>query len=137
MKEHVFVYGTLRREGGHDLEKMFCDVRFVSEGEFSGEMVLVDYYPGVVDSEDPKAKVLGEIYEIEGDKKYFRELDVFEDFRPHEPRAGEYRREKRNIRLSSGVFMEAWIYIYNGPTHKLQKICSGDFLQFLRETVIR
>jgi gamma-glutamylcyclotransferase (GGCT)/AIG2-like uncharacterized protein YtfP len=134
MKEVLFVYGTLRRGGGHELEKMFEDARFIEEGEFCGKMVLVDYFPGVIDATEPQAMVSGEIYELDGDGKSLMELDEFEDFRPLDPQGGVYRRERRRIRMKSGGWKDAWIYIYNHPIGQLRAIESGDFVRFLRES---
>lgn len=134
MKELLFVYGTLRRGGGHDLERMFKDASFVGEGEFCGKMALVDYFPGVIDASEPGARVFGEIYELDGDGRSLAELDEFEDFRPDDPRAGVYRRERRRIRVKPGEWKDAWIYIYNHPIEQLRAIESGDFVRFLRES---
>lgn len=134
MKELLFVYGTLRRRGGHDLEKMFPDARFVEEGEFCGRMFLVDYFPGVIDSNEPEAKVFGEIYELDGEGESLGKLDEFEDFRPGDPQAGEYLRKRRGIRVKSGAVRDAWIYLYNHPVEGLRPIEAGDFVRFLSES---
>ena len=134
MSDLLFVYGTLRRGGGHELEKMFDDVRFVQEAEFFGEMFLVDYFPGVIDPVSAGTDIAGEIYEFRPDGKSLRKLDEFEDYRPFDPDAGVYVRARRNVRVKSGEIAEVWIYIYNQPVAGFRKIESGDFVRFLKES---
>ena len=57
----------------------------------------------------------------------FAELDRYEDCDPDDPSAGEYLRVRARVESESADPVEAWIYRYNRPTHRLSRIQSGDY----------
>ncbi len=98
-KRHVFVYGTLRRGGSNDINRLVPAPRYVGMGEVKGCLYRIDWYPGLTLGGQDAVTVVGEVYEIapalesildeiecidDGpDSEYFkRELPVEVDGRP-------------------------------------------------------
>lgn len=89
----VFVYGTLRRGGRNDINRLAPPPEYVGMGEVRGVLYHFDWYPGLTLGGEEAVTVVGEVYrigpqleavldEIEqivpgGDSEYFkREVDV-------------------------------------------------------------
>ena len=65
----------------------------------------------------------------------FAALDRFEGVDPHDPRAGEYRREPIRVAPEAGEPLMADAYLYNRePEPTFEQIPHGDFARWLRET---
>jgi gamma-glutamylcyclotransferase (GGCT)/AIG2-like uncharacterized protein YtfP len=96
---HVFVYGTLRRGGRNDINRLQPVPEYVGMGEVRGTLYHIDWYPGLVLGGEEAVTVVGEVYrvapaleavldEIEqivpgADSEYFkREVDVQVEGRP-------------------------------------------------------
>lgn len=96
---HVFVYGTLRRGGRNDINRLVPAPRYVGMGEVRGSLYHLDWYPGLTLGGEEAVTVVGEVYEvtppleavldeIEGivdgeDSEYFkRDLEIEVDGRP-------------------------------------------------------
>ena len=62
-ERHVFVYGTLRRGGANDINRLVPAPRFVGHARLSGTLHHLGAYPGLVLG--GTTQVLGEIYAIE------------------------------------------------------------------------
>lgn len=90
---HVFVYGTLRRGGRNDINRLQPAPRYVGMGEVRGTLYHIDWYPGLTLGGEEAVTVVGEVYaitpqledvldRIEGivpgaDSEYFkREVDI-------------------------------------------------------------
>lgn len=90
---HVFVYGTLRRGGRNDINRLAPAPEYVGMGEVRGILYHIDWYPGLTLGGEEAVTVVGEVYRIapeleavldrieqivEGaDSEYFkREVDV-------------------------------------------------------------
>ncbi len=127
--EHLFVYGTLRRDTRSEMYHLlvrFAD--FVGEATFQGQLYLVDYYPGVIPSNESEDKVRGEVYRLHDPSAVLPKLDTYEECGPQFPQPAEYVRRIERVRLRDGQEINAWVYIYNKPTQGLLRIESGDFL---------
>lgn len=132
MAEYLFVYGTLRRTGVRSKFGLYKNmVRFKGYATYQGKLFNVSYYPAAVPSANPQHQVLGEVYELADKKAALRLLDEFEECAPftasHVP---EYVRQRQTVTLHDGKTVQAWVYVYNRPTEKLQRIWSGDFVMF-------
>jgi gamma-glutamylcyclotransferase (GGCT)/AIG2-like uncharacterized protein YtfP len=96
---HVFVYGTLRRGGRNDINRLAPAPEYVGMGEVRGVLYHIDWYPGLTLGGEEAVTVVGEVYRItppleavlDGieqivpgvDSEYFkREVDVLVDGRP-------------------------------------------------------
>lgn len=95
----VFVYGTLRRGGRNDINRLQPAPHYVGMGEVRGILYHIDWYPGLTLGGEEAVTVVGEVYRITpelevvldaieqivpgADSEYFkREVDVFVDGRP-------------------------------------------------------
>lgn len=92
----VFVYGTLRRGGRNDINRLQPAPHYVGMGEVRGILYHIDWYPGLTLGGEEAVTVVGEVYRITpelevvldaieqivpgADSEYFkREVDVFVD----------------------------------------------------------
>jgi gamma-glutamylcyclotransferase (GGCT)/AIG2-like uncharacterized protein YtfP len=127
----LFVYGTLRRDtdsGIYQLLASYAD--FVTEGTCQGRLYKIDYYPGVVPSNNPEERVIGEVYRLRNSQVVLPKLDQYEECGPEFPEPTEYVRRHQEIELSDGTKSRAWVYLYNHPVDKLEWVPSGDFLAY-------
>jgi gamma-glutamylcyclotransferase (GGCT)/AIG2-like uncharacterized protein YtfP len=130
LTSHLFVYGTLRRLYGHERHALLeRNATFAGEGTVQGQLFNLGNYPGLVLSQDPLDRVLGEVYHI--DPFHFaetmRELDDYEGLALANP---EYRREIVCVRMADRSAIEAWAYILNRDPRVYARIVSGDYLRF-------
>lgn len=96
---HVFVYGTLRRGGRNDINRLSPPPEYVGMGEVRGVLYHIDWYPGLTLGGEEAVTVVGEVYriapeleavldEIEqivpgADSEYFkREVEILVEGRP-------------------------------------------------------
>ncbi len=129
--ELLFVYGTLRRDTESEMYRLLARYAdFVSRGTYQGRLYMIDYYPGVVPSDDPAEKVAGEVYRLRNSQIVLPKLDQYEECGAGFPRPTEYVRKRQEIELLDGAQCRAWVYVYNHPTDKLVQIPSGDFLAY-------
>ena len=98
-ERHVFVYGTLRRGGRNDINRLRPAPHYVGMGEVRGVLYHLDWYPGLTLGGEEAVTVVGEVYRITpqleavldgieqivpgADSEYFkREVDILVDGRP-------------------------------------------------------
>jgi gamma-glutamylcyclotransferase (GGCT)/AIG2-like uncharacterized protein YtfP len=128
MSPHLFVYGTLM-SGGENHLLLARHAELVGPGRMRGRFFLVDYYPGLVDSDDPAEFVVGEVWRlIEPD--VLRELDDFEGCTEAPPL---FVRASREVTLDGGDSLSAWVYLYARPISGQQPIPFGDWRAFRGE----
>jgi gamma-glutamylcyclotransferase (GGCT)/AIG2-like uncharacterized protein YtfP len=127
----VFFYGTLmsgfRREGRAQLE-----TTLTPQGRASIDAALFDLgiYPGAIPAHD--SKVWGEVYRMVDADAVLTALDEIEGVRRGQPDASLYRREETSVTFADGQRATAWVYFYNAPLGRAQRIASGDYLQHLK-----
>lgn len=61
---HVFVYGTLRRGGRNDINRLAPAPEYVGMGEVRGVLYHIDWYPGLALGGEEAVTVVGEVYRI-------------------------------------------------------------------------
>jgi gamma-glutamylcyclotransferase (GGCT)/AIG2-like uncharacterized protein YtfP len=61
---HVFVYGTLRRGGRNDINRLRPAPEYVGMGEVQGVLYHLDWYPGLTLGGEEAVTVVGEVYRI-------------------------------------------------------------------------
>lgn len=133
MTDHLFVYGTLRSEGGAPggvsglLEE---GAEKVGTGEIVGRLYEAGSYPAAVPDDD--GRVRGEVYRLREPARSLPVLDRYEGRTPDGE--GLYRREEVDVRMDDGESLTAWVYFYNRDASSLSEIRSGDYLE-ARETV--
>jgi gamma-glutamylcyclotransferase (GGCT)/AIG2-like uncharacterized protein YtfP len=128
-RAYIFVYGTLRRGANSEMYQLFAQhAEFVDNATYRGKLYRVDYYPGVVPSDDLNDIVFGEVYLLQNTDIVLPLLDQYEEFGLEFPEPNEYRRLQQTVFLRNGNIFTAWIYIYNHSTESLELIESADFL---------
>lgn len=127
--QHIFVYGTLRQDFNNDnCSILIRYADFIDKAAFQGKLYKIDYYPGVVPSDNPSDLVQGEVYRLNVCEFALVELDKYEECGTGFDEPTEYVREIHFVRLCSGEMIPAWVYVYNRPTDGLGRLPSGDFL---------
>ena len=129
--EKVFFYGTLM--AGFDRRgRAGIDTRmhFVGRGWIEGALFDLGLFPAAIPS--PGGRVQGEIYTVDDDPSVLAKLDEIEGFRPSDPDTSLYTRVRIAATLESGASAQAWVYFYNAPLGRAERIPSGDYLEHLR-----
>jgi gamma-glutamylcyclotransferase (GGCT)/AIG2-like uncharacterized protein YtfP len=131
MTDLVFFYGTLmsgfRRPG-----RQRIDSELQPEGRGSIQAALFDLgiYPAAVPASD--SRVWGEVYRMKNPDVVLSELDEIEGYRASEPDASLYTRVETPVTFEDGRIAGAWVYFYNAPLGRAERISSGDYLQHLK-----
>ncbi len=131
MGELVFFYGTLmagfdrRRRAGID-DKL----RYIGRGAIQGALFDLGLYPALVAASD--GRVWGEVYEMADAPTVLAALDDIEGYRHDDPDRSLYTRAQTEVTLPGGDHASAWVYFYNAPLGKAQRIPSGDYLEHVR-----
>jgi gamma-glutamylcyclotransferase (GGCT)/AIG2-like uncharacterized protein YtfP len=86
--------------------------RFVDDATYQGKLYMLDYYPGVVPSDNRQDIVHGEVYKLVAQKFVLLKLDDYEVCGPKFPEPNEYVRRKEKVTLKSGKIVFAWIYLF-------------------------
>lgn len=60
----VFVYGTLRRGGRNDINRLAPAPEYVGMGEVRGVLYHFDWYPGLTLGGEEAVTVVGEVYRV-------------------------------------------------------------------------
>lgn len=126
----VFFYGTLmagfdrRRRAGIDEQ-----LSYRGRGWIRAALFDLGLYPAAVP--DPAGQVWGELYEMQEPEAVLGALDAIEGYRPDEPDASLYIRQESPITLEQGGLVDAWVYYYNAPLGRAERIASGDYLAHL------
>ena len=63
-ERHVFVYGTLRRGGRNDINRLLPAPEYVGMGVVRGVLYHLDWYPGLTLGGEQAVTVVGEVYRI-------------------------------------------------------------------------
>ena len=127
MIDHLFVYGTLRSEGGAPggvAALLREHAEEVGDGEIRGKLYRAGPYPAAVPAEE--GRVRGEVYRLEAPERSLPVFDRYEGCAPDGE--GLYRREEVDVELDDGGALTAWAYFYNPDTSSLEAIPSGDYL---------
>ena len=127
----VFFYGTLMA-GFDRRRRASLDDRltFVGRGSIRASLFDVGLYPAAVPS--PDSLVWGELYEVSDSSTVLGVLDDIEGYRPDDPDRSLYVRSEVTVTLPDGVEHTAWVYFYNAPLGRADRIASGDYLQHVK-----
>jgi gamma-glutamylcyclotransferase (GGCT)/AIG2-like uncharacterized protein YtfP len=127
----VFFYGTLmagfdrRRRAGID-DKL----RYIGRGSIHGALFDLGIYPAAVPS--PDGRIWGEVYEMSDVAAVLPALDDIEGYRHDDPDRSLYMRQQAEVALPDGTRASAWVYFYNAPLGRAQRIPSGDYLEHVK-----
>jgi len=129
-EEYLFVYGSLRKDFSSPAREVLDEhAEYVGEATFQGKLYKIDWYPGVVPSDDPDDTVIGEVYKIIDRDEVFSKLDRYEGCSPADPKPHAFVRKQRLVTLNNGGTVDAWIYLYTRPVSGKDRIISGDYLK--------
>ena len=130
----IFVYGTLRPGFENPFaRRLHKAARHLGPASVrGGRLVDLGSYPGFVPvEEDPPLEVRGDLFELPVGGDLLDALDAYEGCSRDPARPGEYRREKRPVRLGGNRTLSAWIYILNRPAERFPAVPGGDYLDYL------
>jgi gamma-glutamylcyclotransferase (GGCT)/AIG2-like uncharacterized protein YtfP len=130
MPEHairsVFVYGTLRRGGRNDINRLAPTPRFLGIGEVKGSLYHLDWYPGLALGGEEAVRVVGEVYEVTPPLESV--LDAIEGIAPGDD--SEYFKRDVEVELA-GQAVRCFLYEINPKrVAGLQPLGHGDWIQF-------
>jgi gamma-glutamylcyclotransferase (GGCT)/AIG2-like uncharacterized protein YtfP len=123
---HVFVYGTLRRGGRNDINRLRPAPAYVGMGEVKGILYHIDWYPGLTLGGEEAVTVVGEVYRITPELEGV--LDAIEQIVP----GADSEYFKREIAVEvQGSAIRCLLYEIN-PTRVRDKqaIGHGDWILF-------
>lgn len=123
---HVFVYGTLRRGGRNDINRLAPAPRYVGMGEVKGVLYHIDWYPGLTLGGEEAVTVVGEVYRI--DAALEQVLDAIEGI----VEGGDSEYFKREVVIDvQGQPVPCLLYEVN-PARVIgrQRIGHGDWIVF-------
>jgi gamma-glutamylcyclotransferase (GGCT)/AIG2-like uncharacterized protein YtfP len=131
MPDLVFFYGTLmmpfKRTARARIDR---DLELRGRGTISAALFDLGIYPAAVPT--PDARVYGELYAMRRPSVVLTALDELEGYRPDDPATSLYTRELVPVRLDDGGISDAWVYFYNAPLGRAERIASGDYLEYLK-----
>jgi len=131
MTDRVFFYGTLmtgfdrRRRAGIDPL-----LSWVGRGRIQAALFDLGIYPAAVP--DPDGSVWGEVYRTDDLERVLAGLDEIEGYCPEQPEASLYVREEVPVVYEDGAIDTVWVYFYNAPLGRAERIRSGDYLEHLK-----
>ena len=130
MTQHLFVYGTLRRDIRNSMFHLLArHAQFVGHARIRGRLCDLGDYPGVVLSIDEDRWVHGEVYALDNENEVLARLDEYEGCGPQDPPPHEFERIACEITLDDGKTTRAWVYEYKGECEGKQEIASGDYFE--------
>ena len=125
---HVFVYGTLRRGGRNDINRLGPAPRYVGMGEVKGLLYHLDWYPGLRLGGEEAVTVIGEVYQVTPQLETL--LDEIEGLVPHSQAEGEYSKRELDIEVQ-GRAVRCFLYEINpARVEGRTPIGHGDWILF-------
>ena len=125
-ERHVFVYGTLRRGGRNDINRLQPAPGYVGMGEVHGVLYHIDWYPGLTLGGEQAVTVVGEVYRIEPELEAI--LDGIENIVP----GADSEYFKREVQISvAGKAITCLLYEINPARVKGRAVIGhGDWIVF-------
>ena len=131
MTDLVFFYGTLmsgfKRPGRAGLDDA---LRPVGRAWINAALFDLGIYPAAVPATD--TKVWGEVHQMLDTEAVLTTLDEIEGYSANEPDTSLYTRAEIPVTLDDGRVATAWVYFYNAPLGRAERIASGDYLEHLK-----
>jgi gamma-glutamylcyclotransferase (GGCT)/AIG2-like uncharacterized protein YtfP len=123
---HVFVYGTLRRGGRNDINRLLPPPDYVGMGEVQGVLYHIDRYPGLTLGGKEAVTVVGEVYRITPELEAV--LDRIEQIVPGAD--SEYFKREIDIAVE-GRAVRCLIYEINAARVRDKRVIGhGDWIVF-------
>lgn len=131
MTDRVFFYGTLmsgfKRPGR---ERVDAKLRPEGLGWIHAALFDLGIYPAAVPASD--SRVRGEVHRMTDPGAVLSALDEIEGYRASEPDTSLYTRVETPVTFDDGHIENVWVYFYNAPLGRAERIPSGDYLEHLR-----
>jgi gamma-glutamylcyclotransferase (GGCT)/AIG2-like uncharacterized protein YtfP len=131
MTDLVFFYGTLmsgfRRPGRVRVDEA---LKPIGHGWIQAVLFDLGLYPAAIPASD--SKVWGEVHQILDVETVLTSLDETEGYNATEPDIGLYVRVEVPVTFVDGRVANAWVYFYNAPLGRAERIESGDYLKHLK-----
>lgn len=131
MSDLVFFYGTLMRGFERPGRAGVDDkLSLIGRGWISAALFDVGLYPAAIPAGD--TRVWGEVHQMLEPGVVLSALDEIEGYSASEPVTSLYTREEIPVTLDDGTSVQAWVYFYNAPLGRAERIESGDYLAHLK-----
>ena len=131
MTDLVFFYGTLMtgflRPGRSSLDRQ---LKPVGHGWIHAVLFDLGIYPAAIPADD--SRVWGEVHQMLEPETVLSALDDIEGYSDSEPDTSLYTRVVTPVTFDDGRVAPVWVYFYNAPLGRAERIDSGDYLQHLR-----
>jgi gamma-glutamylcyclotransferase (GGCT)/AIG2-like uncharacterized protein YtfP len=131
MTDLVFFYGTLmsgfKRPGRSLIDE---SLEPVGRGWIRAALFDLGIYPAAIPAAD--GTVWGEVHRMMDSHAVLSALDEIEGYRVNEPDTSLYMRVETPVVLEDGTSASVWVYFYNAPLGRAQRIESGDYLEHLK-----
>lgn len=131
MTELVFFYGTLmsgfERPGRSGLDRA---LKPMGRGRINASLYDLGIYPAAIPAADDH--VFGEVHRMLNPDDVLTTLDEIEGYSVQAPDSSLYRRVEAPVTFDDGHTDNAWVYFYNAPLGRAERIASGDYLQHLK-----
>ena len=127
----VFFYGTLmsgfQRPGRSTLDQILVPV---GRGWIRAALFDLGIYPAAIPASD--TRVWGEVYQMLDPDAVLSSTDELEGVNPREPDSSLYTRTEALATFEDGRVASAWVYFYNAPLGRAERIESGDYREHLK-----
>jgi gamma-glutamylcyclotransferase (GGCT)/AIG2-like uncharacterized protein YtfP len=131
MSDLVFFYGTLMTPFNRTARaRIDQHLEFRGRGAISAALFDLGIYPAAVPA--PDGRVCGEVYGMRHPALVLSTLDDLEGYRPEDPETSLYTRALVPVTLDTQKLVDAWVYFYNAPLGRAERIASGDYLEYLK-----
>ena len=131
MTDLVFFYGTLmsgfQRQGRSGLDHV---LKPAGRGWIRAALFDLGIYPAAIPASD--SRVWGEVHQMLDTDSVLNALDELEGYNAAEPDASLYTRQEIPVTYEDGHVATAWVYFYNAPLGRAERIDSGDYLEHLK-----
>ena len=131
MTDLVFFYGTLMsgfsRPGRSTLDRILVPV---GRGWIGAALFDLGIYPAAIPASD--SRVWGEVYQMLDTDAVLSSTDELEGVSPTESDSSLYIRAETLVTLDDGREITAWVYFYNAPLGRAERIASGDYREHLK-----
>jgi gamma-glutamylcyclotransferase (GGCT)/AIG2-like uncharacterized protein YtfP len=131
MTQLVFFYGTLmsgfQRPGRARLDHA---LQPLGRAWIRAALFDLGIYPAAIPAHD--TRVWGEVHRMLDAEAVLATLDEIEGYSAREPDSSLYTRTEIPVTFDDGHSATAWVYFYNAPLGRAERIESGDYLEHLQ-----
>ena len=122
----LFVYGTLRRGGGHPMgARLSLHTKSAAPATVPGQLFNTGRYPAAVPSGEPGYLVHGEVLELDDPDEIWPWLDEYEGCYPGNEGDSLFVRRLSLVQRDDAGPLHAWVYWYNRPVDGFERLLSG------------